>query len=150
MKAFLLFSLLPLSVSAGTYEFVGACSEQPVLTGVYEIPASGANVGLVSVEALRQAKVPYIGDESGLASIFGTPVGDAAIELISDRELRAYGWCYEVDGRQPDVMPDQVRLTGAEHIRWFYAFSENKNNEWVSYCVPAFMVRPKDLCGEKK
>jgi len=79
----------------------------------------------------------------------GTPTGMEAIEALSNEELRAYGWCYEVDGRQPAEMPNEVILNGSEHLKWFYAFSLSRRNVWVSYCEPAHLVRPVALCGAR-
>jgi hypothetical protein len=127
-----------------TYEIVGPCSEKPVYEG--GVPASGMSAGKATLQILEKNRAPYRGTEAGIHSILNTPEGDEAIEVISDREMRAYGWCYEVDGTQPNVMPDQFRLKGSEHLKWFYAFSHYKNGQWLTYCEPAYTVKPKGLC----
>jgi hypothetical protein len=145
MLSLALLSLLSTSASALTLEVVGPCSETPV----HRLEASvrpGSSVGAVTVSLFEAHGIPYQGTEAGLNSILNTPMGDDAIELISDRELRAYGWCYEVDGRQPDLMPDQVRIEGSEHILWFYGFAHYKNGSWLTYCEPAHKIRPAKFC----
>lgn len=134
----------PVRTLAASVEIIGACSAAALHQG--EVEARGQSVGRVTVAFLEARNLPYLGAEEGLNSILGTPVGDAAIEVVGDDEMRAYGWCYEVDGRQPDVMPHEVKLQGSERVRWFYAFSHYKGGEWITYCTPAHTVRPKNLC----
>lgn len=126
------------------FEIIGACSQAPLLQGQGEY--ADRSVGRATIEILERNSIPFQGSEEGINSIFNTPVGSAAIEIINAREMRAYGWCYELDGIRPELMPDQVRLTGVELLRWFYAFSHYKNGDWVSYCEPAHIVRPTSLC----
>ncbi|RZJ25676.1 MAG: DUF4430 domain-containing protein, partial [Flavobacterium sp.] len=56
------------------------------------------SLGFLTEFLLNKGQIPYTGDKSGIASIAGSPVGDDAIEVLSDSKLRAYGWCVEVDG----------------------------------------------------
>jgi hypothetical protein len=98
------------------------------------------------VEIFEKHGIPYIGSELGFNSILNTPVDREAIEFPAPDEIRAYGWCYEVDGRQPEGMPNEVSLKGNENLRWFYAFALHKGGEWVSYCTPAHTVKPAKLC----
>lgn len=127
-----------------TYEIVGACSAVPAYHGSHENFPTDA--GTATVAILERNKIPFLGSAAGIHSILNTPVGDEAIEVINDQEMRAYGWCYEVDDKQPDVMPDKVMLTGSEHLKWFYAFSHYKSGNWLTYCEPAFTVKPKNIC----
>lgn len=143
--AFFLFLYLASgNAFALSFEVIGACSEQPLLQAQGEF--ADRSVGQATIEILERNSIPFQGSEEGIHSIFNTPVGSAAIEIINNREMRAYGWCFAVDGIRPELMPDQVRLMGSEHLRWFYAFSHYKNGEWVSYCEPAHTVRPASLC----
>ncbi len=143
---FILLALFPLLSHALTFEVVGPCDSKPLYSGAIAIEKP-LSVGAASVQIFHRESIPYVGSESGMNSILGTPTGIEAIEVVSDQELRAYGWCYEVDGRQPAEMPNEVILSGGEHLKWFYAFSLNRRNEWVSYCEPAHTVKPKALCG---
>lgn len=145
---FIFLLIVSTNAHALTYEVVGACDSKPVFQGNLDFAGIAKSVGAASIEIFERDKIPYIGAENGMNSILGTPTGMDAIEVINREELRAYGWCYEVDGRQPTEMPDQLILQGGEHLRWFYAFSLNRRNEWVSYCDPAFVVKPEALCGK--
>jgi hypothetical protein len=119
----------------------------PELAASSERVATG-DVGSLTVSVLNDHDIPFVGSESGINSIFGTPTGDAAIEVIDDRSMRAYGWCYSVDGVVPDVMPDAYELTGTEaSIAWFFAYSSYEDGAWRRYCVPTHVERPAFVCS---
>jgi hypothetical protein len=132
------------SAWAISYEIIGACDERPVYQGTQS--AAGVSVGEATLKILKKNSIPHRGTEAAIFSILNTPEGDAAIEVLSDTEMRAYGWCYEVDGVQPSVMADQYRLKGSEHLKWFYGYALHKNGEWRTYCEPAHKVKPQSLC----
>lgn len=144
-KRHMLLLLLPILAHALTFEVVGPCRAEAEHSGEYRF-AGESDVGRVSVEIFDSYGIPYIGGELGFNSILGTPVGREAIEFPAPGEIRAYGWCYEVNGRQLEGMPNEAALNGTEHLRWFYAFGLAKNGEWVSYCTPAHTVKPAKLC----
>lgn len=104
-------------------------------------------MGKITVELLEQNKIPYIGSELGFNSILNTPVDREAIEFPSPGEIRAYGWCYELNGAQPEGMPNEVAVNEGDHLRWFHAFGLYQGGKWVSYCTPAHTVRPKNICA---
>ena len=107
----------------------------------------GSSVGSVTLEALTNLGVPFQGSEHGIHSIRNTVTGDDALEVISDREMRAYGWCYRLNGVEPDLFPDQVFVqSDADVIDWFFGFAHYKDGNWVTYCTPtqnAGRVPPK-------
>ena len=103
-------------------------------------------MGKASVAIFERDAIPYMGSELGFNSILNTPTDKEAIEFPAPGEIRAYGWCFEVDGRQPMGMPNEIKLNGDEHLRWFYAFALYKERKWVSYCTPAYTVKPTKLC----
>ena len=70
-----------------------------------------------------------------------------AIEWLGPNELRAYGWCYEVDGIQPEVMPSGYLLKGSEKLVWFFAFSHYREGKFVSQCEPAYAVKSEKFCN---
>lgn len=126
--------------------FIGPCDKKPLikenLTGNY------AHVGALTIDFLNKKKIPYLGNERGLKSVFNTPVGDALMEVVSDNEMRAYGWCYFVNDLGPDVFADEYPLdAGIKKIEWLFGFAHYKNGQWISSCTPAFTVRPKFLCN---
>ena len=131
-------------VAALSIEFIGPCSVKPLLQS--NVSGEFPHVGAVTVSTLDRFEVDYAGNEAGLNSVFGTPTGMQAMEVISDTEMRSYGWCFDVDGRLPEEFPDHVSLQGVRHVRWFFGFAHYLNGQWVSQCEPAYKVKPAFLC----
>lgn len=138
MTQFLLLSSLVL-------EFIGPCSHEPLFTTEWNNPQV-SSVGALTISALEKNNISYKGNERGLNSAFGSPIGMDALEIISDREMRSYGWCFEVDGVVPEVYADEVPLTGVRKVRWFFAYAHYQNGQWISQCEPAHKKRPAFLC----
>lgn len=142
-----LLALFLASVSAGatTIEVIQPCAERIAMQSM----TTGKTVAEATVTALTAAGIPFVGtSEGGISSILQTPIGVDAIEIISNQDMRAYGWCFEVDGVQPGAMPDRVSLHGAEHIKWFYGSALYKAGDWVSFCDPSSAQTPVELCGK--
>lgn len=115
-----------------------------------ELQSAGLSAGELTIHVLEDSQVPFIGTPAGIVSVDLSPHGDAALEVISDERMRAYGWCYEVDGVQPSQMPDELILSGQERqITWFYAYSSYDRGEWLDYCVPVYSVHPNYICGTR-
>lgn len=127
MKTLILILLFSLPSFAAEVYFQGPCEEKPFLRG--EMTGAGLTAGDITVELLEESKTEYIGSTGGINSILGSPVDTEAIEVLSDTKMRAYGWCFEVDGFQPAAMPDQIKLVGTEQVRWFFAFSTYEDGE---------------------
>jgi hypothetical protein len=104
---------------------------------------------MYSLNIFDKTPIPYLGTESGFNSILGTPTGDGAIEILSDTKMRAYGWCYSVNGVKPDVIPqDYFFKTQDDELVWFYGYSTYDDGEWVDYCVPSFTVKASQFCPQ--
>lgn len=144
MKILILMLLFSLSSFAGEIYFQGPCEETPFLKG--ENTGAGLTAGDLTIELLESSGTEYIGSIGGINSILGTPVGTEAIEVLSDTHMRAYGWCYEVDGFQPAAMPDQIELKGTEDIRWFFAYSTYEAGVWKDYCTPSYTLKSPFIC----
>ena len=136
--------LLALPSLAATFTLEEPCTEKVAVS--WKNPAAGLSVGAFTVRELERAEVPYEGSEAGISSIYGTATGMDALEVLNDREMRSFGWCYEVDGKQPDLMPDALVLKGGEQVRWFFAFSLYRDGKWVSYCEPASRAKGGSVC----
>lgn len=132
-----------------TYKVIGPCSSTPEFLGSYEVSDFSTNVGMYSLNIFDKTPIPYLGTESGFNSILGTPTGDGAIEILSDTKMRAYGWCYSVNGVKPDVIPqDYFFKTQDDELVWFYGYSTYDDGEWVDYCVPSFTVKASQFCPQ--
>ncbi len=150
LPAFTLTTLvLSLNASAVSYEVIGPCSEKPVHSGSIQINDLKQSVGKVSVDLFDQNKIPYDGGDYGFRSILGTPVGLDSIEVLSDKKMRAHGWCYTVNNVGPDVLPsDYFFGSNEDKLVWFYGYSTYDNGEWVDYCIPSWRVHADQFCSK--
>lgn len=144
MKITIITFLISLSSFSGEVYFQGPCDETPFLKG--ENTGAGISAGALTIQALENSGTEFVGSEGGINSILGTPVGMEAIEVISDSKMRAYGWCYEIDGFQPAAMPDEIELTGTEQVRWFFAYSTYEAGVWKDYCTPSYSLKSPFIC----
>ena len=139
--------MVPFLIAASlSVEFIGPCSERPLLRTSVEVQES-SNVGKLTIETLERYKIDYKGSEAGLNSAFGSPIGVDAMEVISDTEMRSYGWCFEVDGKVPENYPDIISLTNVKKVKWFFGYAHYLNGNWVSQCEPAHKIKPEFLCN---
>lgn len=133
MKTFIYIFLLSfcLSTPAVTIKVVG--QKKHML--FYKIPTTKipSNVGDISVKIFDIHKVPYEGGNYGFSRIFDL---DQNIEIISDTEMKAYGWCFSLDGVVVDTMADQTPVTNQKSvIEWFYSYAHYKDGDWIKQCV---------------
>jgi hypothetical protein len=127
--------------------FIGPCSETPIYE--QEFASQFETVGDATLHVLSRSGLTFEGNERGIHSIMGTPIGVEALEVISDQEMRAYGWCYEVDGISPEEFPHQVALSkDSKKVRWYFAYAHFLNGSWIAQCAPAYKLQPAFLCGE--
>ncbi|RYZ78188.1 MAG: hypothetical protein EOP06_29525 [Proteobacteria bacterium] len=145
MKKLLLIVLLPLSARALNFEVVGPCSPQPILQTTTTL--RNTTLGNLTEFLLKKSGLPFEGDKFGIKSINHSPTGDQALEVLSNSTMRSYGWCVEVDGEQPGVMPDEVQIRETtKKVKWFYAFSFYDSGKWTQYCTPSFSVKSQQIC----
>lgn len=148
MKFIIINLLLSISVWGIDLKFIGPCEKSPIRT--IKIDKSFSNVGELTLAALEENQIPYLGTEEGFNSIFNTPTGLEAIEVLSDFEMRSYGWCYSVDGISPEIYPDEMPITPkTKTIVWHYGFAHFYKGEWLTQCTPAYTVKPRALCQSK-
>lgn len=148
MKALVLFILMTFSLTteAITYSVTGPCSKKPLNSGEVEIDLN-SNLGVISMALFDQAKIPYDGSELGMSSIHGTPVGLDAIEVLSDTKMRAYGWCFSINGFIPDTLSNEVFFKAqSDHLMWFFAYSTYDQGVWTDYCVPSYEIKAEQFC----
>lgn len=147
MKKLLLSLLICTSAQAIELKFIGPCDEAFIMKT--EVTEEYHNVGELTVETLKKFGIPFQGTEEGLSSAFETPVGKDAVEVVSEVEARAYGWCYSVDGASPEVYPHEVFITPeTKSIVWHYGYSTNLNGQWITQCLPSWKVKPAFLCED--
>lgn len=94
------------------------------------------SLGKISVNFFNQKNLSYVGNEAGIVSI---QEDGNWIEIISDTEMKAYGWCFSLNGKVLETMSDQTFLVSQnDHIRWFYAYAHYKDGYWIAQCHPVF------------
>jgi len=146
--SFLLTSVFFLShqAVAVTFQIQSLCSESYTLNTDI-IATTDDSVGGVTIRALDRSGLPYSGSAEGIVSINNSPTGDGALEVISPTHMRAYGWCYSINGVEPNAMPNEVSITNNnDHIKWYYGFAEYKDGDWITYCTPTHLARPAFIC----
>lgn len=95
--------------------------------------AAPMSVGEISIDFFENFEIPYQGSIYGITEIFGL---GQDLEIISDTEMKAHGWCFNIDGVLVETMPDQTLIEdSATHIEWYYAYAHYLNGEWVAQCV---------------
>ena len=138
--------MVPFLIAASlTVEFIGPCHDRPLLRATVETEQT-SSVGKVTIETLEKFKINYKGSEAGINSAFGSPIGIDAMEVLSDTEMRSYGWCFEVDGKVPENYPDSISVSSAKKVKWFYGYAHYLNGNWISQCEPAHKLKPDFLC----
>ncbi|HAN05475.1 MAG TPA: hypothetical protein DCW72_06730 [Elusimicrobia bacterium] len=134
--------------AGAVFSVIGPCSENPVFE--LEFPAAGAGdtAGQISERIFKENGLPYEGGAGGFTSILGSPSGLAAVEVVSAKKTRFYGWCFSSDGVLPEVTPDAFYPDATTaRLTWFYAFSTYENGNWTDSCVPSYTVKAAQFCG---
>ncbi|KYG69104.1 hypothetical protein AZI87_07740 [Bdellovibrio bacteriovorus] len=134
-----------------TWEVYGPCDDKPVHHGKVDVDLN-KSVGDITVAIFDANKIPYIGGPEGMNSIINTPTGLDSLEIVSNSEMRAYGWCYAINGSTPYKMPNVLNLKSQDdRLVWYYGYTTNKENVWQDdMCTPAFWVRSEQFCPKKK
>ncbi len=145
MKIFFITALISLSSFALEIKFIGPCEERFIMRA--EVKENYSNVGELTIATLTKFGIPFKGSPEGLSSAFNTPTGDDSLEILSDDEMRAYGWCFSVDGVSPEVYPHQIPVTSeTKSIVWHYGFAHYYKGEWITQCTPAYTIKPAFIC----
>lgn len=134
------------SLFAANFEVIGPCSERPLLS--VEVNASSyETIGDLTIHQFNKNKVPFLGDERGINQIFNSPLGLDALEVISDTQMLAYGWCYSVDGVVSMEYPiDYYTDDKIKNVTWFYGYSRFDKTQWISMCEPSYKRKSAFIC----
>lgn len=124
--------LVSLNAYALTFKVIGKNSE--VLFSSTTEVSLPQTVGQISVENFNKNQIPFVGDIDGIVNIYRI---ESELDLISDTDMKAYGWCYSINGIVPEDFVHKVNVTAQEtELVWFYGYAYYKSGEWVSQCVP--------------
>ena len=142
----LLLIILSPSAKAVSFAVIGPCSEKAAYTGAFKADLD-ESVGLASIHIFEANKIPFVGTVDGMNTIMNTPVGDEALEVLSDTKMRAYGWCFSINGVIPDVLSNEITFSKQnDHLNWFFAYSTYDQGVWTDYCVPSHKIKAKQFC----
>lgn len=145
MKTLTLLALMiSFSVHAVVIEFYGPCSSRPIFSG--ELAPKFETVGDLTIHFLETNRIPYQGNEQGLNSVGRSPVGMEALEVISDVEMRSYGWCFYVDGVAPEVFANEVLVKDVKKLQWIFGYAHFLKGVWSGQCSRAYEIKPAFLC----
>lgn len=89
------------------------------------------NVGRVTMDYLTSKNIVFDGSELGFMSIAGV---EQRLDILSKSEMKAYGWCFSVDGVIPETLTHETELKTTSSLRWFYAFAHYQAGVWLSQC----------------
>lgn len=57
---------------------------------------------------------------------------------LSQGGIRAFGWCYRLNGSEPDLIASRVQLKSDDELVWFYGYLEmDSRGTWTRECQPA-------------
>ncbi|MCP4914785.1 MAG: DUF4430 domain-containing protein [Oligoflexia bacterium] len=134
-------------VNSAQVEFIGICESTPLIETslAFEI---GDNLGEVSIRVLEKYNIDYQGNARGINTAFDTPFGDESLVILSDIEMKAYGWCFSINGQVPEVFADQITLSDGDKISWYFAFAHYKDGEWIAQCSPSWKNPLKKWCSK--
>lgn len=140
--------LVSFSCFGVTIEFVGPCDGRPFFSKNISA-ARVPSVGALTIDVLEKFEIAYSGTENGLNQVLNSPIGLDAMEVISDNEMMAYGWCYEVDGKLSEQYPNEVSLNQVKHVKWFYGYAHYRNGTWVSQCLKSYLRKSPFICQKR-
>lgn len=92
-----------------------------------------STVGDITINLFEKNKINYEGNRFAISEIFN--IGNST-DIVSPTEMKAYGWCFSIDGQITETMPHETDVFNQNTlIRWFYGYAHFKNGEWVGQCL---------------
>lgn len=148
MKNLILFLclLIPTISFSAEFEVIGPCNEKPVYK--FSIGDKFETVADLTFYLLNKNNIPYKGTDKGITELLKAPVGDDALEVLSDTQMRAYGWCFFVNGKVMMEYADEVYLNPGDKVQWIYSYAIF-DREWKTMCNPSYKLKSEYLCKKK-
>lgn len=145
MKALIIcISIFPLLSFSAEINIIDPCDKEIVIQASKSI--TKMDLGSFTIHMLNEIGIKYQGDSSSILSINNTPVGSDAIEIIEDNQMKAYGWCYDLNGVAPEVYPNEVQIKNSDKVTWWFGYALYQNGKWITQCTPAYLDPPAFLC----
>ncbi len=147
-----MINVLSTSLLANEVKIHSLCDQHDFYSVDLEIESKNETVGSLTVKALGELGLDYVGSERSISAIDNSPTGVNALEYRDAKNMKSYGWCYLVstDESLPSEMPDEYKIDQeTQNIHWFYASSEMIDGNWVSFCVPTHLEKPDFICKDR-
>lgn len=133
MKYITLF-LISFSTFALDVKFYNGCEKTPFLNAQVDVE-NFKTVGDLTHYILKENNISYVGSTSGINSILDTPSGIDAMEVLSDKDMKAHGWCYKLDGVLSSKLIDEQELSSdMKNLTWYYGYYLYKDGAWTGTC----------------
>ncbi len=121
------------------------CNDRDLLS--LNLREENISLGDLVVKLLDKNKISYTGSKYGISSINNSPISDDSLIILSDSEMLAFGWCYEINNRIPEKMPNEIILdSNVKSIRWYFGFAHYLKGEWISQCQEDRVLVKKTFC----
>ena len=143
---FVFVVLVPSFGYSAKLEIIGPCSERSVYQ--FEVGDKFDTVADLTFHILDKNKIPYTGTDKGITTLISAPHGDDALEVVSDTQMRAYGWCFFVNGELSLDYADEVYLNPGDRIQWVYSYAWYDRG-WKTMCNPSYKVKSDYICKRK-
>ncbi len=148
MNLFVLIFFIATTISsAAELEVIGPCSSKPAYQ--FKMGDKFETVADLTFYVFDKNNIPYQGTDKGITSLLNDPVGDEALEVISDTEMRAYGWCYFVNGKVSMAFADETYLKPGDKVQWIYSYAIF-DREWKSMCNPSYKLKSDFMCKKNR
>lgn len=141
----LIFFIMSFLAHAGTVSFTKPCSNE-IIHRYSKVSSERMSVAEFTLAALKFLNISHQGSLEGISSIYKTPTGLEAMDVINDHELRAYGWCYSINGYSPEVLPGEMAVENDDKVLWWYGYAQYLNGEWITQCTPSYSQRDSNFC----
>lgn len=91
------------------------------------------NVMQITENILNSTHTDYESTDAGIISIFGIK---SELAVISNTELKAFGWCFSINKNISEKMPNEHFLQNQnDELVWFYGYAYYKDGEWIQQCA---------------
>lgn len=144
MKIAIFLLLLSFNTQAAKIEIIDPCNQE--IRYKKNLKVDKINLGSFSLMAFEELGLPYLGDKFSILSILDTPTGSEAIEVLEDNQMKAYGWCYSINGVSPEVYPNEIEVNNSDQVTWWFGYALYQNGQWLTQCTPSYKNPPQFLC----
>lgn len=142
----LLSSITHTAFGFTTISIIGPCQDKVLYTKDYDEFPSDWTVGDISLDFYTELNINYQGTREGIQQLINIPSKENELIILSNKEMLAYGWCYQINGEVPEEYPHKIPTLPGDQIVWFFAYSRYLEGKWVSQCEPSFRSPRPEFC----